>query len=95
MHVWKILGLKAFPNLDGKANVVYSAHWSYGPLDAVVEFDKPSDKFIPFDQLTEDVVLGWVWEKTPKAAWEAQVKAVEDAVKNQQSPTVPVALPWA
>lgn len=95
MHTWKVLGLKVFPSLDGKANVVYSAHWSYGPLDAIVEFNKPSDQFIPFDQLTEDVVLGWVWAKTPKEAWEERVRKVEDAANNPKPEAVTVKLPWA
>lgn len=95
MHVWKILGLKAFPILDGKANVVYSAHWKYGPLDAIVEFNKPNDQFIPFEQLTEETVLNWVWDKTPKEAWEERVRKVEEAINNPKPEAVTIKLPWA
>lgn len=95
MHTWKVLGLKVFPSLDGKANVVYSAHWSYGPLDAIVEFNKPSDQFIPFEKLTEEVVLNWIWARTPKEVWEERVRKSEEAISNPIPEAVDIKLPWA
>lgn len=93
MHTWKVEGLKAYPRLDGKTNVVYSVHWRCGLIDGIAEF-APSDQFVPFENLTEETVLGWLWAKTPKAVWEARATKAEEEAKNPTPEPVTVLLPW-
>lgn len=95
MHTWKVLGVQAFPNLNGKLNVVHSVHWELGPIDVITELNPPSGEFVPFDALTEDVVLNWVWGRTPKADWEARAAKAEEAAKAPAPEAVKVSLPWA
>jgi hypothetical protein len=57
--------------------------------------DPLSPSYIPYDQLTQDEVLGWVWTAMgaeEKAAIEATLQA---KVQAQLNPTVEGGLPWA
>ena len=47
---------------------------------------------VPYDQLTEATVLGWVWCQVDKEATEAAVAAQIEAQKN---PVTATGLPWA
>jgi hypothetical protein len=51
------------------------------------------ENFTPYNQLTQDQVLGWVWANgVDKAATEA---AVEGQIQNQKNPPiVSPKLPW-
>ena len=67
---WKIEKIDCISQLGDLSNVVYSIHWRvyasegddttsvYGSSEIEVSSD---DGFIPFDQLTEEVVLGWTF----------------------------------
>jgi hypothetical protein len=46
---------------------------------------------IPYDQLTQETVLGWVWESVDKTATEAALAAQIEAQKN---PVTASGLPW-
>lgn len=47
---------------------------------------------VPYDDLTEAIVLGWVWESVDKAATEEALAAQIDAKKN---PVTATGTPWA
>jgi len=46
---------------------------------------------IPYDQLTQETVLGWVWESVDKTATEATLTAYIEAKKN---PVMAAGVPW-
>jgi hypothetical protein len=54
-----------------------------------------TDSFIPYDQLTTDVVQGWINEYTdPSVIMEAKT-TIDAAIASQQNPsTVSPPLPW-
>jgi len=54
-------------------------------------YDPSSPDFIPYDQLTQDEVLGWVWTQVDKDAIEA---ALAQNIYNQEHPTTASGLPW-
>lgn len=55
--------------------------------------NNPSEAgFIPYDQLTEETVLGWVWASVDKAEIEATLTA---KVEKQLHPTTANGLPWS
>lgn len=112
--VWSILWMNAYPQFDGQTDVVIQAGWactvsnringalyegiSQGQSSFVFN---PSTAFTPYDQLTQDQVLGWCWAATnpqgevliDKTVVEAQATArYTDAVT---PPIVQPALPWA
>lgn len=93
MANWKVEGLYVAP-VDGHDNAVVSVHWTLGSLKSVTRLDRPQSDFIPFPQLTEEVVLGWVWDKVNKDAWEIRAEEA-GKIANTASDAVNVALPWA
>ena len=55
-------------------------------------YDASSPDFVPYDQLTEEQVLQWVWaDGVDKDATEAALQAKIDADKN---PTTGAGVPW-
>mgnify|MGYP003346042575 FL=1 len=77
---------------------VTTAHWRATAVDGDYSTSVYStcswsdDKVvIPYDQLTQDTVLGWVWESVDKASTEASLSAQIEALKN---PTTATGVPW-
>ena len=77
---------------------VTTAHWRATAVDGehsatVYSTCSWSDDkvVIPYDQLTQDTVLGWVWESVDKEATEVSLAAQIEALKN---PTTAKGVPW-
>jgi len=72
IYNWKISQLDAKIHQDNLDNVIYIIHWSYLATDDSVEpitvnlsgamgvEYKEGDPFIPYNDLTKDVVVGWL-----------------------------------
>ena len=102
-NTWGIVQLDAYPEKDGLTDVVFTVHWNltgddgeghtgyaYGSVGVTLD---PETPYTPFAQLTQDEVLGWVWETVNKDETEASVTA---QVKNLANPpVVQPPLPWA
>jgi hypothetical protein len=97
MATWTIANLER--NVaDGGVTV---AHWSVaessGDVSAsscgTVSFspDPSASDFVPYDNLTESDVLGWVWAEVDQAATEAALTADIEAQKN---PVSADGMPW-
>ena len=82
---------------------VITAHWyclgtdadgnsarSYGTTSHTP--DPSAEGFIPYDDLTEEIVLGWVHGSVDKDATEASIASKIDAIAN---PTTAAGTPWA
>ena len=80
---------------------VFTGHYTINAADGVysagaygsVGFERP-DNLIPYDDLTEDMVVGWVKEKLG----EEQVTQVEEALQAQldekRAPSKQSGVPW-
>ena len=91
------------PNLERHTadGFVFTAHWvcratdgefsatSYGT--AGFTQDPESESFVPYEDLTEEMVLGWLFNSIDKDATEEALKAKIDAEK---SPTSAAGVPW-
>jgi hypothetical protein len=53
--------------------------------------DASADDFVPYADLTESVVLGWVWDSMDKDAVEASLTA---KIEEQKAPTTEDGVPW-
>ena len=102
-HVWTVTKLSVYPQSEGEADVVCAAAWNVsgtdgecnGSLNGSTAFKlNPDEPFTPFDQLTQEQVLEWVFAslgEEGKATAEADVDAqIEYAHSKITSP----ALPW-
>lgn len=100
--MWKISQLERVTADNG----VVTAHWVCSDTDADgnsgyvygsigFEYDATSPDFIPFESLTEDVVIGWVkaaiGEETV-AAHEANIAA---QIESQKNPVQASGVPWS
>jgi hypothetical protein len=92
---WNISQLDCIPDSDGRQDYVVTAHWHATARTeptaaastalagfAVVE----GEAFTPYDQLTKEQVLGWIWANgVDKDATEA---AVAQQIENQINPPI-------
>lgn len=99
---WNISQMDTVPSEDGLANVVVTAHWQctgtsgeysaqvYGTCSFTLDATK---NFIPYNQLTKEQVLGWIWGSgVDKEATEVNIDAQIANLINP--PIVVLPLPW-
>jgi hypothetical protein len=93
---WNCKTVDIYPESKGQANVVYYVHWtltgeeddyfaSYLGLQQIEV--NPSETFIPFEDLTNEIITGWVKnamgpEKVTEAENEVALK-----ISEQKNPT--------
>ena len=101
--IWTISQLDCLPTTPEGDDYAITAHWrctgtedvyttsSYGTASFPVVH---GETFTPYADLTQDQVLGWVWENgVDKDATEASVQQQLDNLVNP--PIVVLPLPWA
>lgn len=103
-YTWSILKLECAVNEDGKENVVKSISWQLTATDGTnttglvnnsqIELN-PDAPFISYEDLTEEVVLGWVQENLGEEKITGLHVILDAHLVTMQSPQVVVpALPW-
>ena len=102
---WKINQLEAYPQFEGQENVVFTVHWDlvgsdeanntgrvYGSVGVTLDAEAP---FTPFEQLTEEQVIGWVKEALGAETVAAHEAAVAGQIAEAKTPSVVnPPLPW-
>jgi hypothetical protein len=104
---WQVTRMDCYPQADGETDVVFTVHWTCsgqqvsagntytGSVYSTCAVPAPTGgSFTPYNQLTEQQVLGWIWANgVDQAATEA---AVQQKIENQiNPPVVTPPLPWA
>lgn len=99
---WTVTAMGCYPQVGSETDVVFTVHWTCagvqegynGSVYSTTGVPAPEGDFTPYDQLTQEQVLGWVWANgVDKAATEA---AVQQQIDNQiNPPVVTPPLPWA
>lgn len=99
--VWKIEWMKCIPELDGFNDYVIECGWRCDASEgnhAVSNYGScgfaaaPSSNAIPYPNLTESQVLGWVWQNIDKADIEASLTKQINRLVNPTVVQPP--LPW-
>jgi hypothetical protein len=102
--VWKIADAKRSPQNGLVFEVVYVINFSLEEKEdrhvgfAKFEGDPLSPSFVPFEKLTEEIVIGWVKEKLGdteinRIIAEAQAR-IEDRIQKEKNPEFINGLPW-
>ena len=104
MATWNIVQLDCYPELDGKADVVFTAHWTltatedeytgsvYGSIGLTLDPEAP---YTPYANLTKEQVVGWVKDAMGEETVAAHEAAVLQQIEDQKNPkVVSPALPW-
>ena len=99
---WNISQLDCVPQAPEGADYVVTAHWQCMGVDGVysgqvystTSFAVVEGAFTPYADLTQDQVLGWIWDNgVDKDATEAAVEGQIEAQINP--PIVAPPLPWS
>lgn len=104
-YQWTISALDCKPQEDGKTDVVVTAHWRVDATDGTYNAGVYGTQtftltgegtFTPFEDLTEDQVVGWVQESMGIDAVTALQENLDKQIENQiNPPIVTPPLPWA
>jgi len=87
---WNCKTVDVHPQKEGETNVVYNVHWivtgtkedySATSIGAQAVLLDPETPFIPFDELTNEIIVGW----TKDAMGEEHVQAIKDSIASQIS----------
>ena len=103
---WTISSMDCYVQQGEYQDCVYCVHWQCtdtqtidgkeysGRVYSTCTVPAPEGSFTPYDQLTQDQVLGWIWANgVDKDATEAAVNA---QIQSAAHPTViSPALPWS
>jgi hypothetical protein len=94
--------MDAYPQAEGETNVVFTVHWTCAGTDGTYNASvystcavpAPTANFTPYQDLTQDQVLGWIWASgVDKDATEAAVN--QQIAQAINPPVVTPPLPWA
>lgn len=100
-YTWQIIQLECAPSYEGQKDYVVTVHWRYGAsyekfyseIYGAQSFSEVSgDNFIPYAELTEDIVIGWLEQSLDVQKMQDQLAvAVENLVN---PPIIVLPLPW-
>lgn len=102
-YTWKVTGLKTRQE-SGLDNVIFQTYWEKTGKDesgasgtfagaTPIQFNS-SDSFVPFDQITESTVLGWI-QAVVVGEYEKHVnEQIQKKIDAESKIAVDAALPW-
>ena len=108
-NTWKVTNLDCYPTYSGLKDYVFTVHWdclayysgiSGGPFNGRVYSTcsftpEISGEFTPYENLTENTVLNWVWDTMGQNQKNAYESGVNTQIYNQITPpVVSPPLPW-
>ena len=82
---------------------VFTAHYTVDASDGTysagaygsIGFERPEDDMIPFADLTEEIVIGWVKDKFGDEKVAEVEAALQSQLDEQHAPSKASGLPWA
>jgi hypothetical protein len=81
--------LPEYPNFVVKVDWVCKGNLGCPSVYNTLKFNSPGDPFVEYKDLTEEQVLGWVWENVNKEQIESQANTPLPPPANNPTP-----LPW-
>ena len=99
VFTWHIAQLER-ETADG---LVITAHYTVDASDGTysagaygsIGFERPEDDMIPFADLTEEIVIGWVKDKFGDEKVAEVEAALQSQLDEQRAPSKASGLPWA
>lgn len=101
---WSVTGMTAYPEKEGETDVVFNVAWCCTATDGTFTTAvpgsigvawQPDSPFTPYDQLTEEQVLGWVFTGLGSEKATVEGYAIEGVEAQAHPPVVSPPLPWA
>jgi hypothetical protein len=96
-YTWTIVDMDRLTSDNFVVTVHYNVSATDGTYSAstygtITYQEQPGETFVPYDQLTEEIVVGWVKESLGEATVEASLQSQIDA---QINPVQQSGLPWS
>ncbi len=104
-NTWSVSQLDAYPEYEGNADVVFVVHWVlnavdgehagsvYGSVGLTLD---PEATYVPYGDLTEAQVIGWVKDALGEEAVTGYEANVAQQIADQiNPPVVTPQLPWS
>ena len=104
-NTWSVVQMDAYPEYEGETDVVFTVHWTlngtedeyagsvYGSVGLTLD---PEATYIPYADLTEVQVIGWVQDALGEEAVTGYAANVAQQIANQiNPPVVTPPLPWS
>ena len=102
---WNFNPLESYPTASGETDVVFLVHWQLyantGSYNASCIGTQPiaslqsGSIFTPFNELTKDMVFGWVTSSMASGSVEAMYTSLAQQIENQINPPILVQqAPW-
>jgi len=102
---WVISSMEEYPTSEGLSDVVFNIHYRrqanevdgdktyFAEMYSVLSVSQPDPAtFVPYDQLTKDMVEGWLNAGLDVASIDASLQAQIEEQKNPKVVSLP--LPW-
>ena len=105
-YTWKVNSMKV-KNEGSLNDIVVQTYWektgtdeqgNTGTFSGATPFSAATvnpDEFVPFDQLTQEIVLGWIQDVVVGQYEEHVNEQIEKQINNKKNPTEEKPLPWA
>lgn len=102
-YIWSVKNMEVYTELEGNPDVVFCVAWecvgkeNLGTIVvsnniAFIPANFAGQPFIPYDQLTQNQVLDWVFSVIDKSGVEAKIA---EQIQEQKTPKTQVLpLPW-
>lgn len=91
-------------NLDRELSdgYVYNAHWNVSLIDGEhsassygsVGLERPETSLIPYEDLTEELVISWVQEKLGEESVQRILSSLQTQIDEQKTPKHSSGKPW-
>lgn len=105
VYAWSITAMDCIPDVDGKTDYVVVAHWTCTGTDgafsgsvyntATFVVDPQKSDYVPYADLTEEMVVGWVQETLGTDTVEAVYRSIDTQIEGQVNPPIVTPpLPW-
>ena len=105
-YTWIIEQLDCYPEFEGEKDVVFTVHWRYRATETTFSSEQygsqalqpytPGTPFTPYNELTEDQVIGWLTEALGDSYIAVMQEELAQDILRQENPTqVSPPLPWA
>lgn len=104
-NTWAVVRMDAYPELDGKTDVVFTVHWQLNGTDGTYAGRVYGSQgitltegatFTPYADLTEAQVIGWVQDALGEEQVASYEANVAQQIENQiNPPVVTPPLPWS
>lgn len=107
-YTWKIAAMDAYTKQGDYTDVVYTIHWRYNAVDqsasysaevygaqSVAPYNPESGSFVPFDDLSKDVVVGWLTGSMGEDRVIELRSVLDNQINEQKNPkTIVLSPPW-